>query len=90
MDADFQHQIELAQFPPDVQVSHFREGGGQVFRAERGGRGLELLLTDEAAKMYGEGPSVSVVLGLLKRALDKELPPAVPGGGFVRTVFRGD
>lgn len=90
MQTDIQHQIELAQFPADVVVTHFSEGAGEVFRAERGGRGLELLLTPEAVKMYGEGPSISLVLTTLKRALDQELPPALPGGAFERTVFKGD
>lgn len=89
MDSDIQHQIELAAFPSGVQVTHFPEGTGQVFRAEENGRGFEILLTNEAAKMYGEGPSVSLVLTLLKRAV-KALPPALPDGTFERTVFRGD
>lgn len=90
MPSDIQHQIDLAQFPAEVTVSHSAEGGGHVFRLERGGRGLELLLSEGAARMYGEGPGVSMVLTMLKRALDKELPPALPGGGFVRTVLEGD
>ncbi|GAA5503504.1 hypothetical protein Dxin01_03263 [Deinococcus xinjiangensis] len=90
MDSDIQHQIELAAFPSGVQVTHFPEGTGQVFCAEENGRGLEILLTNEAAKMYGEGPSVSLVLTMLRRAAAKELPPALPDGTFERTVFRGD
>ncbi|MBZ9712535.1 hypothetical protein [Deinococcus multiflagellatus] len=84
------HQVALTGFAPGVQVQQV-PGPGLVLRATDGaGRGLEVQLTDEAARLYGEGPAVSVTLDRLKQAADAGLPEARPDGTFERLVFVGD
>ncbi|WP_291422970.1 hypothetical protein [Deinococcus sp.] len=88
--SDIRHQIELAAFPAGVQVTHYAEGDSWVIRALQGRHGMEILLTEEAAKMYGEGPAVNLALTRLKHAAAQELPPMRPDGTFERAVFLGD
>ncbi|KQR27935.1 hypothetical protein [Deinococcus sp. Leaf326] len=89
-DPDFAHQVELAGFPAGVAVTEQPVRGGRLLRAEADGRGLDLLLTDEAAEMYGEGPSVALALKRLRDGAEAGL--GIPGedGQFPRTVFVGD
>lgn len=84
------HQIELAHFPADVQVSHEQSSEGVLLRAEQDGRGLELWVTDEAFKMYGAGPAVTMALTHLKQAAEAGLPEKEEGGTYHRAVFLGD
>ncbi|SEI58791.1 hypothetical protein SAMN04488058_10158 [Deinococcus reticulitermitis] len=84
------HQIELAGFPPEVQVTHEEGPGGLLLRARSAGRGLELLITAEALGMYGEGPAVSLGLSQLLRAVEAGLPDIEPGVSPARVVFVGD
>ncbi|PTA67980.1 hypothetical protein [Deinococcus arcticus] len=90
-EATLRHQVALTGFPAGVQVDHV-PGPGLVLRATQagGGRGLEVQLTDEAARLYGEGPAVSVALERLKQAAGAGLPAARPDGTFERLVFVGD
>lgn len=87
---DPSHQIELAGFPAEVEVTHEALVDGLLLRAVREERGLELLITAEALGMYGEGPAVSLGLTQLSRALEGELPRKQDDGGFARKVFVGD
>ncbi|WP_309571881.1 hypothetical protein [Deinococcus sp.] len=88
----FDHQVELAAFPPDVQVSAHPEGAGWKLRAANpdGSAGLELLLTDGAADMYGEGPAFSAALAHLKQAAVAGLPAVQPDGTLESVVFVRD
>lgn len=89
---DLQVQIEREGFPPATSVTRRPEPGGQLFRViqDGGGRGLELLLTDEAVQMYGEGPALALVLGRLRKRAEAGLPVAQSPGVYVREVFVGD
>ncbi|MEW6423082.1 MAG: hypothetical protein AB1511_15405 [Deinococcota bacterium] len=89
---DLQAQIEREGFPPGTSVTTLPEPGGQLFRVTQagGGRGLELLLTDEAVRMYGEGPSLALVLGRLRERAEAGLPEAQAPGVYAREVFVGD
>lgn len=87
---DLQAQIEREDFPAGTQVTTYTEPGGRVFRAAQPGRGFELLLTDEAVGMYGEGPTLALVLGRLREAAEAGLPPLEPGQTCVRQTFVGD
>ncbi len=89
MDDTLRHQIDLAAFPADVQVTHV-PGPGVVLRATQGGRGLELQVTPDAQRIYGEGPALSAALAQLKQAAAQGLPEAHPDGSFERLVFIGD
>ncbi|WP_288404890.1 hypothetical protein [uncultured Deinococcus sp.] len=89
-DPDFVHQVELAGFPAGVAVTERPVRGGRLLRAEAGGRGLELLLTDEAAQMYGEGPSVALALKKLRDGAETGLGDPGEAGQFPRIVFVGD
>ncbi|WP_216319490.1 hypothetical protein [Deinococcus aestuarii] len=88
---DLQAQIEHADFPEGAQVHTFTEGPGRVFRVtDSGERGFEILLTDDAVRMYGEGPTVALVLGRLRERAGEGLPPARAPGEYERQVFVGD
>ncbi|MEF2279085.1 hypothetical protein V3W47_12315 [Deinococcus sp. YIM 134068] len=88
---DFRAQIEQAGFPEGVEVSVLGEPQGRVFRVTGPeGRGFELLLTDDAVRMYGEGPSVATVLKRLHDRVGEGLPPARSPGEYEREVFVGD
>lgn len=89
-DPDFVHQVELAGFPAGVAVTERPVRGGRLLRAEAGGRGLELLLTDEATQMYGEGPSVALALKKLRDGAETGLGDPSEAGQFPRMVFVGD
>ncbi|MPY65862.1 hypothetical protein F8S09_04005 [Deinococcus sp. SDU3-2] len=87
---DFPDLVAREGFPPGTQVTTFAAPGGRVFRAAQPGRGFELLLTDEAVEMYGEGPTLALVLGRLREAAEAGLPPLEPGQTCVRQTFVGD
>ncbi|WP_412026680.1 hypothetical protein [Deinococcus yunweiensis] len=88
----FGHQVTLADFPPDVRVTAHPEGHGWTLRAVNtdGTAGLELLLTDGAADMYGEGPAFSAALARLRQAAVAGLPPVQPDGTLRHLVFVRD
>lgn len=84
-------QIEREGFPAGTVVDTFQEGEGRVFRVTQGGgRGLELLLTGEAVRIYGEGPTLALVLGRLRECAEAGLPDALAPGEYTREVFVGD
>ncbi len=92
---DFAKQVELAHFPAGVAVTVREVPGGLLFRAARAGeeppqRGLELLLTHDAVKMYGEGPTVTLALERLKKVSEAGLPAVQADGTYQRAVFVGD
>ncbi len=92
---DFAKQVELARFPAGVVVTVRGTPQGRLFRAawaEEGQpkRGLELLLTTDAVKMYGEGPTVVLALESLKKAAQAGLPAVGADGTYQRAVFVGD
>ncbi len=89
---DLQVQIEREGFPSGTSVTRRPELGGQLFRVTQdgGGRGLELLLTDEAVQMYGEGPALALVLSCLRKRAEAGLPVAQSPGVYMREVFVGD
>ncbi|MFC3831489.1 MULTISPECIES: hypothetical protein [Deinococcus] len=88
----FDHQVTLADFPPDVRVTAHPEGHGWTLRAVHadGHTGLDLLLTDGAADMYGEGPAFSAALARLRQAAVSGLPAVQPDGTLERLVFVRD
>ncbi|MBZ9751197.1 hypothetical protein K7W42_10005 [Deinococcus sp. HMF7604] len=90
-EATLRHQVELANFPAGVQVTQV-PGPGLVLRVTTQGdtQGLEVQLTDEAARLYGEGPAVAVTLERLKQAAETGLPAPHADGSFERLVFVGD
>ncbi|MFW8627341.1 hypothetical protein [Deinococcus sp. ME38] len=84
------HQIELAGLPSGVRVTQV-PGAGVVLRATHGeDRGLEIQLTDDAGRMYGEGPAVATALTRLKQAAQTGLPARRADGTYERLVFVGD
>ncbi|WP_291431331.1 hypothetical protein [Deinococcus sp.] len=88
------HQIELATLPAGVTVTQV-PGAGVVLRATHGQehgeqRGLEIQLTDDAGRMYGEGPAVATALTRLKQAAQAGLPARRADGTYERLVFVGD
>ena len=84
------HQIELAGLPSGVRVTQV-PGAGVVLRATHGEeRGLEIQLTDDAERMYGEGPAVATALTRLKQAAQAGLPARRADGTYERLVFVGD
>ncbi|GAA5511950.1 hypothetical protein Dcar01_00664 [Deinococcus carri] len=87
---DFQTQVEHEGFPAGAQVTTAGEPTGRVFRVTQGEGALEILLTDDAVKIYGEGPTRAMVLQRLREAAEAGLPPREAGGGCVRQVFLGD
>lgn len=89
---DFGGLIERAGFPEGVEVRTYTEGLNRVFRAtEAGGeRGFEVLLTDDAVRMYGEGPAVATILKRLHDRAAEGLPAARAPGEDEREVFVGD
>lgn len=89
---DLQAQIERENFPTGTEVTTFAEAQGRVFRvtAQEEERGLDILLTAEAVQMYGEGPTLALVLGRLRAAAEAGLPPMQASGEYVRQVFVGD
>lgn len=86
---DFQEQVRAAGFPADTSVTVHGDPHGDLYRVRRAGGGAELLLTHEAKKMYGEGPSQAMVLTRLRQAVDEGLPP-LDGEDHERIVFLGD
>ncbi|TDE85327.1 hypothetical protein [Deinococcus sp. S9] len=87
---DFAELVAREGFPAGTQVTVLAEPGGRVFRATQPGCGFELLLTDEAVQMYGEGPTLALVLGRLREVAEAGLPPLEPGQSCVRQTFVGD
>ncbi|WP_102126226.1 hypothetical protein [Deinococcus planocerae] len=88
---DLQAQIAHAGFPEGALVHVVGEGPGRVFRVTGlEGRGFEILLTDDAVQVYGEGPTVALVLGRLRERAEAGLPPARSPGEYGRQVFVGD
>lgn len=85
-----EQQIELVGFPQQVQVSAVPDGAGYLLRVLQDGHGAELLVTPEAIKIYGEGPSVFTGLTRLKDVTEKGLPPLLPDGSCERLIFQGD
>lgn len=83
--------MDPANFPQGVEVITFTGREGRVLRVQSadGERGLNLLLTDKAVRMYGEGPTVALVLGRLRGAAGDGLPPARAPGVHMRQVFGG-
>ena len=78
--------------PPDVQVTAHPEGAGWKLRAANadGTAGLELLLTDGAADMYGEGPAFSAALVRLRQAAVAGLPAVHADGTLEHLTFVRD
>lgn len=87
---EFAALVAREGFPAGSEVTTFAEPGGRVFRVTQPGRGFELLLTDEAVAMYGEGPTLALVLGRLRAAAEAGLPPLEAGQRCVRQTFVGD
>lgn len=87
---DFEALVAREGFPTGTQVTVSAEPGGRVFRVTQPGCGFELLLTDEAVAIYGEGPTLALVLGRLREAAEAGLPPLEPGQSCVRQTFVGD
>lgn len=88
---DLQTQIRQAGFPEGVEVHTLAEAQGRVFRVTGPGeRGFEILLTDDAVRLYGEGPTVALVLKRLRERAGEGLPPAHAPGEYERQVFVGD
>lgn len=91
---DLQTQIDQTPFPEGVQVTTYEEMEGRIFRIrQRQGevrRGLEILLTDEAVQMYGEGPMVATVLQQLQKHAEHGLPVVEAGQEYERLTFVGD
>ncbi|GBF06429.1 hypothetical protein DAERI_090015 [Deinococcus aerius] len=87
---DLQAQVERERFPDGTRVTVLPEPDGRVFRLTRAEGGVEILLTDEAVRMYGEGPSVALVLGRLREWAEGALPAAQAPGVYERQVFVGD
>lgn len=90
---DFQTQVKESGFPGSTRVDLTQTLEGRVFRVtggEDGERGLEILVTGEALEMYGEGPVTALVLGRLREAAKRGLPPAHAPGVYERQVFVGD
>ncbi|CAM3576839.1 hypothetical protein [Deinococcus frigens] len=87
---DFARQVQLARFPAGVVVTVRGTPEGRIFQAAQPGRGLELLLTTDAVKMYGEGPTVALALERLKKVSETGLPAVGDDGTYVRAVFVGD
>ncbi|UBV42195.1 hypothetical protein LAJ19_11240 [Deinococcus taeanensis] len=90
-EATLRHQIELTAFPAQVQVAQV-PGPGVVLRvtAEGGALGLEVQVTVEATRVYGEGPAVATALKQLKVSAQSGLPPRHADGRYERMVFIGD
>lgn len=89
-DATFAHQVDLAAFAPGVRVEREVRPEGQVLRVHSAGGVLELLVTREAARMYGEGPALNAALASLRRRAEVGLPAPRPDGRPERLVFVGD
>ncbi|WP_293910895.1 hypothetical protein [Deinococcus sp.] len=91
---DFQTQIDQAGFPADVRVSTYEEVEGRIFRIMRrvpeGKQGLEILLSDDAVEMYGEGPMVVTVLKQLLERAEQGLPMVEAGQEYPRQTFVAD
>ncbi|QFP76038.1 hypothetical protein [Deinococcus sp. AJ005] len=87
---DFAKQVELARFPAGVMVTVRQTPEGRIFQAVQSGRGLELMVTTDAVKMYGEGPTVLLALERLKKAAETGLPAVGENGTYQRAVFVGD
>ena len=87
---EFAALVAREGFPAGCEVTAFAEAGGRVFRVTQPGRGFELLLTGEAVAMYGEGPTLALVLGRLRAAAEDGLPPLEAGQSCVRQTFVGD
>ncbi|MFK7600614.1 hypothetical protein ACI3L1_00235 [Deinococcus sp. SM5_A1] len=92
---DFAKQVELARFPAGVMVTVRQTPEGRIFQAVRSGggqpeRGLELMVTTDAVKMYGEGPTLLLALERLKKAAEAGLPTVGENGNYQRAVFVGD
>lgn len=86
---DIQHQISLAELPTNLGVTAQIEGSSVRLSATQDGGALELLVTEGAMKMYGEGPSISMALTELKKAAAQGLPQQ--GAGQQATeVLLGD
>lgn len=88
----FEHQVGLAEFPAGVRVTAHPQGHGWTLRATNadGTAGLDLLLTDGAADMYGEGPAVSAALARLRQAAVAGLPAVQADGTLEQLVFVRD
>jgi hypothetical protein len=89
---EFDGLVEREGFPTGTAVTAFAEAQGRVFRvtAREGERGLDILLTAEAVQMYGEGPTLALILGRLRAAAEAGLPPVQASGEYMRQVFVGD
>lgn len=87
---DFARQVELAHFPAGVAVTVRETVEGRIFRAAQAGRGLELLVTTDAVRMYGEGPTVALALERLRKVSEAGLPEVDEDGIYQRAVFVGD
>ncbi|MBB6016007.1 hypothetical protein ACFP9V_11295 [Deinococcus radiopugnans] len=87
---DFARQVELAHFPAGVMVTVRQTPEGRIFQAVQAGRGLELLVTTDAVRMYGEGPTVALALERLKKVSEAGLPEVGEDGTYQRAVFVGD
>ncbi|MFC4426347.1 hypothetical protein [Deinococcus navajonensis] len=86
---NFEQQVAAAGFPEDVQVTRETLLDGHLFRAVQDQRGAELLLTEEAVRLYGLGPATAMVLTRLLAEVDAGLPEP-QNGRFERIVFVGD
>ncbi|WP_104990745.1 hypothetical protein [Deinococcus sp. NW-56] len=89
---DFPALVSREGFPPGVTVERLPDPHGEIFRVRNGEgtRGLDLLLTDEAVRMYGEGPTLALVLTRLREVAETGLPEVGVASGYERQVFVGD
>ncbi len=87
---DFAKQVDLARFPAGVTVTVRQTPDGRIFQAVQSGRGLELMVTTDAVKMYGEGPTLLLALERLKKVSETGLPAVGEDGTYQRAVFVGD
>lgn len=97
--ADLEKQLARAGFDAGLKVSTYREDSphteghddlsGTVFRVAGQGGGFELLLTDKATKMYGDGPALMLTIDQLKKHIAAGLP-ALEDNEYQRLTFVGD
>ncbi|MFD1732440.1 hypothetical protein ACFSC4_17245 [Deinococcus malanensis] len=87
---EFQEQVRAAGFPDGMEVTRREDDDNRIFRVLQGAYGVELVLTAEACRMYGEGPSTALALTELRKAVDAGLPQVHLDGTLERLTLVGD